>query len=484
MSDTTFVAQTTIVPVAWLSDVNAFVYRGVNPSVVTSTGSLNAYTITLPSSGLTALTVGEVFCWTANFTNTGAATLVVVGASSIASHALTIQGSALTNGQVTSGALVVCRWNGTSYQIENIVPALTSLLSSNNTWTGTNAFTAASAFTAATTVVDNLFSLLGNGDATKIIQFDSDQLPTGITRTLYPTIPIRAVVGADTFVAADYGKLVTLSGSFTMSTTAAATLGSGWYCRFQNIGTGTITIDPNGAETISVPGGPQTAGTTATFPYSGTGVGNYNMSGGILICDGSGFRVIHPTEVHGEVLITATGAFSFVVPAGVTAIWRSGSAGGAGGGAAAAGTNAGGGGGGGEWINESYLAVVPGATLSGSVGTAGTGSVNGGAVATAGGNTTFDTLTLNGGSPGQNSSTGGAGGTGGGGTAGSAGGEGTGAGNAIYSPSGGSSFFGRGGVTGVATAKVGAGFGAGGAGRGNGAGDGASGTQGFFLIRW
>ena len=51
--------------------------------------------------------------------------------------------------------------------------------------------------------------------------------------------------------AADRGTLIDVtSGSFTQTFTAAATLGSGWYCTYRNSGSGTVTLDPNASETI------------------------------------------------------------------------------------------------------------------------------------------------------------------------------------------------------------------------------------------
>ena len=56
---------------------------------------------------------------------------------------------------------------------------------------------------------------------------------------------------AYTVVADDLGKIINCSsGTFTVSLTAAATLGSGFNCWIWNTGTGTITIDPNGSETV------------------------------------------------------------------------------------------------------------------------------------------------------------------------------------------------------------------------------------------
>lgn len=56
--------------------------------------------------------------------------------------------------------------------------------------------------------------------------------------------------GAYTVVAADMGKLLLCSGTFTVSLTAAATLGDGFSFIVENNGTGVITIDPNSTEQI------------------------------------------------------------------------------------------------------------------------------------------------------------------------------------------------------------------------------------------
>lgn len=58
--------------------------------------------------------------------------------------------------------------------------------------------------------------------------------------------------GNSILVSADQGHLIKItSGTFTQTVTAAATLGNGWYVMYQNTGTGYVTIDPNGAETIN-----------------------------------------------------------------------------------------------------------------------------------------------------------------------------------------------------------------------------------------
>lgn len=65
------------------------------------------------------------------------------------------------------------------------------------------------------------------------------------------TLTISNKTAAYTVVAGDLGTIINCtSGTFTVSLTAAATLGSGFNCWVWNTGTGVITIDPNGAETI------------------------------------------------------------------------------------------------------------------------------------------------------------------------------------------------------------------------------------------
>jgi hypothetical protein len=68
------------------------------------------------------------------------------------------------------------------------------------------------------------------------------------------TLTIQNKTSAYTVVAGDLGTIINCtSGTFTVSLTAAATLGSGFNCWIWNTSTGAsnaITIDPNGAETI------------------------------------------------------------------------------------------------------------------------------------------------------------------------------------------------------------------------------------------
>ena len=310
-------------------------------------------------------------------------------------------------------------------------------------------------------------------------------------RTTAPAIATNSQTTNYQLKESDYGKAVSCSGTFTLDTIAAATLGDGWWCWVVNTGTGIITIDPNGSETIAVPGGPQTPGTSITLPYSGSVEGPYNVSGVLLYCTGTGFRVLATNEVHGAQVFTGSGTWT--CPAGVNTIWLDGAAQGGGGGAisAVAGASAGGGGAGQALVFERY-AVVPGTaytvTLANSGGTGGSAGNNPG---TAGSNAVFGALvTLTGGSGGSGS----AGGTPiGGGAAGGAGGGPGGAGfnisgSAASGGEGGSGFWGQGGPrTGSTSGGVNAtGFGAGGSGActGGTAQPGGNGSPGFFRVHW
>lgn len=82
--------------------------------------------------------------------------------------------------------------------------------------------------------------------------------------------------GSYTVVAADRGKVIQCSGSFTLAIAAAATLGDGFSFTVMNVSTGIITIDPSLSEQID-------------------GFGTLNVNAGVSVvvfCDGTGFRTL------------------------------------------------------------------------------------------------------------------------------------------------------------------------------------------------
>lgn len=90
-----------------------------------------------------------------------------------------------------------------------------------------------------------------------------------------------AKTGAYTVVAADADYVIDCtSGTFTVSLTAAATIGDGFSCGVMNSGSGTITVDPNGAETIR-----DSAGANTTIALAqGESI--------VIQCDGSNWKMI------------------------------------------------------------------------------------------------------------------------------------------------------------------------------------------------
>lgn len=222
--------------------------------------------------------------------------------------------------------------------------------------------------------------------------------------------------------AADKGKEIAASAGFTQTLTAAATLGSGWWCVIRNDttdGTTVLTVDPNGSETID--------GLTTIKMYSG--------ESRLIMCDGSNFN--SQLLQGGFAKYTADG--TFIVPASIkelTVECIGGGGGGGGGRGAAAGgiRNGAGGGGGGARVRVGLAASVAGAAGSavavtvGTGGTAGTaGSSASGGSGGAGGTTTFGALVSGyGGGGGFGGTTSGSTGVGGGGGgSGEAGGAGT-----------------------------------------------------------
>ncbi len=182
----------------------------------------------------------------------------------------------------------------------------------------------------------------------------------------------RAITGADTVVVTDKAGLLDItSGTFTLAYTAAAALGSGFWCVVRNSGTGDVTHDPASSETID--------GLTSFVMYPG--------EARLIQCDGTAFRSV----VLSGFSRTFTASGTFTKPPGYNAfgmlLWGAGASGGKGDGS----TQAGGGGGGACFsgtIPASAVSTTESVTI-GSGGVAVTASVTAGNV---GGNSSFGSL--------------------------------------------------------------------------------------------
>lgn len=124
------------------------------------TGGGTADVITLsPSTALAAHKTGQGLAWVQSGANT---TNVTVNPSSLGAKAVTKNGTtALVAGDIPAGALVVAIYDGTRYQLQNLVPA--------------------------TSFSDSVFRITDNGDATKKVAFEASSITTGTTRTV--TVP-------------------------------------------------------------------------------------------------------------------------------------------------------------------------------------------------------------------------------------------------------------------------------------------------------
>lgn len=171
-----------------------------------------------------------------------------------------------------------------------------------------------------------------------------------------------------TVVSTDKEKLFRCSGTFTVAFQAAATLGTKFCVYLQNSGTGDITLDPNGSETID--------GLTTYIMYPG--------EARLVVCDGS----VLTTVVLSPFSKTFTANGTFTKPPGYSRFgfrgWGSGASG-----ARGAGSQPGGPGGG-CW-ESTLLASALGVTETVTVGAGGAARTTDG-TANPGANTTLGTV--------------------------------------------------------------------------------------------
>ena len=198
----------------------------------------------------------------------------------------------------------------------------------------------------------------------------------------------RDLVGATTAVSSDRGTLLSCSGTFTLSLAAAATLGDGWFCVVRNAGSGNITIDPNGAETID--------GLSTGVVYPGFAF--------LVSCTGALFQV---QKVAGHRIERLTSGTSWTCPMGVTFVRGQGVGSGGGGGRGSSTTTVAPGGPGA--YSQWEFTTTPGTTHAYSIGASAGLQITTGTVGISGSSTTFNTnagtITMPGGSGGGISAT-------------------------------------------------------------------------------
>lgn len=166
------------------------------------------------------------------------------------------------------------------------------------------------------------------------------------------TLPIVLRTSNTQMAQTDSGKYFKItSGTFTQTFAACATLGADWYMTYQNAGSGLVTIDPNGSETVD-------------------GLASFVMYPGetrIFQCDGTELRSI----VLNSFDYTFTTSGTFTTPPGYRAIGGLVNAGGGGGSSSV-------GGGGGGALDFEKASSEFGSTETITVGAGGASGADGG----------------------------------------------------------------------------------------------------------
>jgi hypothetical protein len=202
-------------------------YAGLKGALVT-TGSLNAYVLSTGSSHATLAAIGLVV-FRANHTNTGAATLAVDG---LTAKNLRHRGTTLAANALLQDDLYAFVYNPTDDAFDMVgSPATFNALISSSFVNAGLTYPSADG-TSGQAIVTNASGTLSFASIADAV--------------------IRSARTSNTILGTgDRGYLIDItSGTFSQTFTAAATLGSGWYVYIRNSGTGTITLDPNGSETI------------------------------------------------------------------------------------------------------------------------------------------------------------------------------------------------------------------------------------------
>jgi len=234
---------------------NAYSDDGSTPQDMQHYGYL---THLLPMIGDTATVAGQVA------TDAAQAALDAVTASN---GALALRGTSTTSLAVSAGTKTLTTQAGKQFAAGNYVTI------SRTSAPTTLMHGVVTSYSVSTLIVE-VATAAGSGTFTDwtiaLSGASGEQGPSG-----NGVMPYVAKTGAYTVVTTDRGSLIDCtSGTFTLGFQACATLGADWSVYVRNSGTGVITLDPSGAETIDG------AATFALNPGSSC----------VIQCDGAALR--------------------------------------------------------------------------------------------------------------------------------------------------------------------------------------------------
>ena len=197
----------------------------------------------------------------------------------------------ITEGGNTETKRIIAVTNGTQFVIEHLTNSYT-----------TAAIVTFKGFTNPSnplgqTLVSGATGLMLNGSKNKAEAFwniyAQDLLTLWKQSGILPSVLSKSA--NYTAVLADKGAFISCTGTFTLSLTAAATLGAGWHCYVRNDGSGFVTLDPNGTETLD-------GLTTQTLDPRETTM---------IVCDGTNFKTV--SHVHFPIVIARSSNYTAAV---------------------------------------------------------------------------------------------------------------------------------------------------------------------------
>ena len=188
----------------------------------------------LPMVGDVAVVAGEVQTQ---------ATQAAIDAANIADAAAALRGTSTTSLAVSAGTKSITTQSGKQFLPGNYV----TISRTSSPTTLMHGVVTAYSGTALTVDVSNIAGIGTYTDWT--IALSGAPGTQGASGN--GVMPYAAKTSAYTVITTDRGSLIDCtSGTFTLSFQSCATLGADWSCYIRNSGTGVITLDPSGAETI------------------------------------------------------------------------------------------------------------------------------------------------------------------------------------------------------------------------------------------